>query len=334
MVQQFGAGSVAYAVLGRPEDEDMECMDQSLRHDVCQFLARLLQVGALPCQERYQCGRHLALLGDPRFSADAHYLPDEPILGFVAVPEGEFAMGEQGLPVNVQTFFIARYHTTVAQYRAFVDATGSNPGDARCLQGDANLPVTWISWYEAVEYCGWLGEWLAEEARRRLTGQVNCAAIERYFWQGLASGDLVATLPSEAEWEKAARGESGWMFPWGDSIDPGKANYKDSGHGEVCAVGSFPEGASPYDVLDMAGNAWEWLRTLWGSDESTPQYGLPYVETDGRENLDAPPAVLRCMRGGAFTVEAARAASTFRDGVVPTSRDDADGFRVVVAPPF
>ena len=312
----------------------MERMDQSVRQDVRQFLARLLQAGALPYQERAECGRHLAALGDPRFRTDAHHLPDEPMLGFVTVPEGEFAMGDQGQPVNVQTFFIARYHTTVAQYRSFVDATDSKPGDARCLQGDANQPVAWISWYEAVEYCAWLSEWLASEARRRLAGQVDGATIERDFWQGLASGDLVVTLPSEAEWEKAARGESGWTFPWGNSIDPGKANYKETGHGAVCAVGSFPEGATPYGVLDMAGNAWEWLRTLWGSDENTPQFGLPYTETDGRENREAPPTVLRCMRGGAFTVEASRAASTFRDGVVPTSRDDADGFRVVVAPPL
>ena len=312
---------------------DLKCMDGSARHDVRQFLARLLQAGALPFEERYQCGQYLASLGDPRFSTEANHLPDEPLQGFVPVAEGEFGMGEQGLPVDVRTFYIARYHTTVAQYRAFVDAAGSKPEDARCLQGDANQPVTWVNWYEALEYCAWLGEWLASQARRRLVGPDNGGAIERNFWQGLASGDLVVTLPSEAQWEKAARGESGWTFPWGDSIDPGKANYGESGLGTVCAVGSFPEGASPYGVLDMAGNAWEWLRTLWGSDESTPQFGLPYMETDGRENLQAAPTVLRCMRGGAFPVEAARAASTFRDGVLPTSRDDADGFRVVVAPP-
>ena len=73
----------------------------------------------------------------------------------------------------------------------------------------------------------------------------------------------------------------------------------------------FSRRRHPYGVLDMAGNAWEWLRTLWGSDENTPQFGLPYTETDGRENREAPPPVLRCMRGGAFTVEASRAASTF-----------------------
>ena len=64
----------------------------------------------------------------PRFRTDAHHLPDEPMLGFVTVPEGEFAMGDQGQPVNVQTFFIARYHTTVAQYRSFRRCDGLQTG--------------------------------------------------------------------------------------------------------------------------------------------------------------------------------------------------------------
>jgi len=142
----------------------------------------------------------------------------------------------------------------------------------------------------------------------------------------------VATLPTEAEWEKAARGPEGTSFPWGDEIDPQRANYKDTGIGCTTTVGCFPAGRNGYGLDDMSGNAWNWLRSLWGTDEKSPSFGYPYRFDDGREDLSAGADVLRGMRGGAFTVEPARALSTFRDGVPPTSRDDADGFRVVLVP--
>ena len=121
-------------------------------------------------------------------------------------------------------------------------------------------------------------------------------------WRGLLRDKgWRITLPSEAQWEKAARGPDGSIFPWGDDPDPNRANYLDTGIGSTSSVGSFPDGASrPYGCEDMSGNIWEWTRSLWGKDWQKPDFGYPYDPTDGRENMDAESEVLRVLRGGSF----------------------------------
>ena len=96
------------------------------------------------------------------------------------------------------------------------------------------------------------------------------------------------------------------------------------------AVGCYPEGKSLFGMFDASGNAWDWLRTVWGPGFEEPLYADPYDVHDGREALDAGPEMLRCMRDGAFLVEEERAASTFGDAVEPDSRDNAESFRVVI----
>ena len=97
-----------------------------------------------------------------------------------------------------------------------------------------------------------------------------------------ASGKKAAgTLPSEAEWEKAARGTDAPIYPWGDSIDSKHANYADTGIGTTSAVGCFPAGGSPHGCLDMAGNVWEWTRSLWGENWTKLEFGYPYDAEDG-----------------------------------------------------
>ena len=106
------------------------------------WLVSLLQSGALRSSERVEAGNILAQIGDPRFRADAFYLPDEPLLGFVEIPEGSFMMGEgkQRHEVSLPTFYLGRYHVTVAQFRAFVEETGVDPGTPDTLRGRLIIP--------------------------------------------------------------------------------------------------------------------------------------------------------------------------------------------------
>jgi formylglycine-generating enzyme required for sulfatase activity len=217
-----------------------------------------------------------------------------------------------------------------------------------------NHPVVGVTWYEALAYCRWLTERLSESANERISESANrrigesasqrigesASGAEREMWEGLAAGRLVVRLPSEAEWEKAARGAlppSGGdqggarRFPWGDEPDPNRANYDETGIGYTSAVGCFPDGASPYGCLDMAGNVWEWTSSLWG-EKAEPEFKYPYDPTDGRENLEAGDRVGRVLRGGAFYNDERGTRCTYRNWYDPDFRYWYFGFRVVAAP--
>jgi formylglycine-generating enzyme required for sulfatase activity len=171
--------------------------------------------------------------------------------------------------------------------------------------------VVHISWYDAVAYCQWLSK-----------------ATSRAYH-----------LPSEAEWEKAASwkvgdSESGELggrkqrYPWGDVFDADLCNTKESHLGDTTPVGAYPGGASPYGVLDMAGNVYEWTRSLWGKDMKAPTFGYPYDPADGREELEAGNGFLRVLRGGAFYYDARYARVTHRIKSYPDYRVRTRGFRV------
>ena len=160
--------------------------------------------------------------------------------------------------------------------------------------GRATRPVVGVSWYEAAAYCNWLRSRLVDSELPFRVWREGKPGIE-----SLAQQHVVARLPSEAEWEKAARGPDGLRWPWGDEWQEDRANTEEAHLGETSAVGSFPAGASPYGVLDLAGNVWEWTRSRWGRKSlSTPDYGYPYRSDDGREELDGPD--LRVVRGGSW----------------------------------
>jgi len=297
----------------------------------------------LEAQERAEAGDVLAKLGDPRFRADAWHLPDEPLLGFVEVPKGPFLMGSDEVQdkmardneqpqheLLLPTYYIARYPVTVAQFRAFVEDSDFQPGDADSLRGVDNHSVVWVSWHEALAYCKWLTQKLREWEK---TPEPLATLLREAGW--------VITLPSEAEWEKAARGsEDSRRYPWGEDTDPNRANYEDTGIGTTSAVGCFPGGASPYGVEDLSGNVWECTRSLWGKDKDSqwgkdwkkPDFGHPYDPKDGRENLEAGDDFLRVVRGGAFYHAAADARCAARRDWYTRYRDGGFGFRVVVAP--
>jgi formylglycine-generating enzyme required for sulfatase activity len=167
--------------------------------------------------------------------------------------------------------------------------------DNRPPKGKESHPVVNVSWYDAIQYC----EWLSGKTGKSVT------------------------LPSEAEWEKAARSDDKREYPWG-TWQEYRANTSELGLGETTPVGIFLEGASPYGLLDMSGNVWEWTRSEYK--------GYPYRAEDGREDLSKK-VEYRSLRGGSFYNAAsnARCACRYRNG--PGSGYRYHGFRVVVVSP-
>jgi formylglycine-generating enzyme required for sulfatase activity len=353
-LREMGVDRVRDSALGR-----------DLLARVQERLAALLTRGRLAPRQRAGAGRVLALLGDPRREV---LLPEA--MAFCHVPAGPFWMGspdedEMGYdferPLHrvemPYDYWLARYPVTVAQFRAFVEAEGLRPGDPDSLRDPDNHPVRWVNWHEARAFCAWLTERLCESASQRIGESVNRRVGEgaggagRALWEGLAAGRLVVRLPSEAEWEKGARGgieipstapgaspglvqnpDPRRRYPWGGDPDPGRANYYETRIGSTSAVGMFPGGASPYGCLDMAGNVWEWTTSLWGEDWQKPEFEYPYDPSDGRENLEAGDRVCRVLRGGAFVYYQWSSRCTFRDDDFPDLRLGYSGFRVVAAP--
>ena len=225
----------------------------------------------------------------------------EPV--WITIPAGEFWLGEgnEAHRVHLTEYQMARVPVTNAQYLLFVEATEHEPppdwNGSRPPKGKESHPVVAVTWHDALAYCRWLS---------KMTGKP-------------------ITLPGEAQWEKAARGHKDQRaYPWGDDWDETKCNNGELGLGDTTPVGIFPEGASPYGCLDMAGNVWEWTTSIYKS--------YPYDPTDGREDLEAGTDVPRVVRGGSWLIHGynARCAVRFRD--FPYFRDHHQGFRVVVAP--
>lgn len=244
----------------------------------------------------------------------AAHKPFEPELVFV--PAGAFQMGDDAVPAEAPrhsatlgAFFIGRYPVTNREYAEFLRRT---PGqdvpfkagwfNRKPPQARLDHPVTGVSWYDAVAFCAWL----AQETGRRYR------------------------LPSEAEWEKAARGVDGRRFPWGDAWDEGRANVGGTG---TAPVMGRPEGESPYECREMAGNVEEWTRSLWGEQWSPPAYSYPYDAADGREPASAAelsPQAKVVHRGGSYRSQAGEARCALRDCADPASKIPWRGFRVVM----
>ena len=173
----------------------------------------------------------------------------------------------------------------------------------------ANAAAVDLTWHDAMAYCAWLtSEWRAE-----------C----------LIGTDEIVRLPTEPEWEMAARGSQGWHYPWGEEWAAGHANGEETGINEVCSVGLFPDGALPFGCMDMASQAWEWTTTLWGKDMGTPSFAYPY-RNDGCEDLDAAALVRRVLRGGCFSSNRMKANGIYRGSLEPDGFRRGNGFRIVV----
>jgi formylglycine-generating enzyme required for sulfatase activity len=159
-----------------------------------------------------------------------------------------------------------------------------------------------VSWYDAMAYCRWL------EERLQVPGStLNVWREGQLGTLNLKPGTFAVRLPSEAEWEKGARGTDGRIYPWGDQWDAARCNAEKGLSGDTTPVGAYPNGASPYGVLDMAGNVWEWTRSL--------EKSYPYDPDDGREDPEA--AGARVVRGGAFLDGARFVRCAVRDRDLP-----------------
>ncbi len=228
--------------------------------------------------------------------AEAPTTPPVPEL-MVEIPAGEFTMGNDtgdddekpAHTVTLEAFEIDLLEVTNADFAKFVEATGyqteaekgGEMGWRAYAEGKDNHPVVKVTWNDANAYCQWLGK----------------------------------RLPTEAEWEKAARGTDGRTYPWGNEWDPAKANVKESGFRGTVAVGSFGEGASPYGVLDMAGNVWEWTADWYqaypGSTYQSEYFGEKF----------------RVTRGGGWFQEADKVTTFNRSATDPKAANDDLGFR-------
>jgi len=249
-------------------------------------------------KRRIAAAEALGKIGGSQFWTMPHGEPE-----WVQIPASEFTMGapHEAHRVYLSDYAIARVPTTNAQYQLLVQATEHEPphgwNGKRAPRGKEIHPVVAVSWHDALAYCRWLSE---------VTGKP-------------------ITLPSEAEWEKAARGlDDTREYPWGDVFDATRCNTDESGFGGTTPVGIFLNGQSPYGCLDMAGNVWEWTRSLWG-------FEYPYKPDDRkRENPDAGDDVPRAVRGGSWDVSRVVARCAFRYGDPPDARYVSDGFRVVL----
>jgi formylglycine-generating enzyme required for sulfatase activity len=284
----------------------------------------------LSVHDRVAAADALAERGDPRFRADAWSLPDEPLLGFVEIPAGAFLMGgnkardpdasDGEFPrheVTLPRYFIGRYPVTVAQFRAFVADTDFYPRRGESLQGISTHPVVLVTWYEALQYCDWLTRRLGAWSR---TPEPLATLLRDEDWE--------VGLPSEPEWEKAARGPEGCIYPWGSQPDPNRANYDDTGLYTPSPVGCFPSGASPYGVEEMSRNVWEWTRSL---EEDYP-YPTEQQARGQREDLKADRDKCRVLRGGSFDTPYRDVRCANRHSFYPDHWDEAWGFRVVMRP--
>lgn len=300
-----------------------------------------------PPPMRVSAGNALAELGDPSFDPSLYFLPNDPLVGFRLVPAGEFLMGSEPNDdpaaddekpqhkLSLPDYYIARFPVTVAQFGAFCKHNGFKPSNDNSLKGIANHPVVLVTWHEAIKYCGWLTSKLKELA----PGALDRSFIEpksrdleykekewREFWEGFLRENLIVTLPSEAEWEKAARGVEGFIYPWGKEFDANKANIDETGIGTTSSVGCFPGGISPFGALDMSGNVWEWTRSHFKPYEYDPH--------DGREDLEAGDNTPRVRRGGSFGSLRWDARCASRYWVNPNNWSWFFGFRLAVRSPL
>ncbi len=297
----------------------------------------VMRRSTLPAPERAAAGDCLAALGDPRFDPRRCYLPAEPLLGFVGIPASSFTMGSDEARdadawddeqpqhrLTLPMYWIGRWPVTVAQFRDFVRSSGYHDHRESALSGQASRPVVNVSWHDAQAYCDWLDSRLRELVSVNPTWTSESAEVDELH-ASIRSGALRVRLPSEAEWEKAARGSDARRYPWGEPPDTERANVE-MAIGETSVVGGYPDGASPFGCEEMSGNVLEWTRSAFG------EYPYPESGRSLQEREQAVGAAPRVLRGGAFVNLPRGVRCAYRDSGAPDLRGVSIGFRVVLSP--
>jgi len=306
------------------------------------WLQTALRGSVLPASDRVAAARSLARLGDPR--------PEVTTLDgmrFCWVPKGPFRMGsesdqilEDERPVHTVAvpydYWLALFPVTVEQWKQYVAEGNVGTEDHYSLDALISEPVSLVTWYEARDFCTWLGR--------------------RWADAGWLSPGWSVRLPSEAEWEKAARGgerlpvqppppatvaelaaarhrggkltdngKPDRSYPWGDGEDSERANFGGN-IGDVSPVGCYPVGASPYGCEEMSGNVWEWTRSLLGD------YPYPAPGEDREKREDSSTDAPRVLRGGSFYNDPRYARCAVRYWFHPGLRGRSVGFRVLLSP--
>ncbi|HEX2906134.1 MAG TPA: SUMF1/EgtB/PvdO family nonheme iron enzyme [Phototrophicaceae bacterium] len=211
---------------------------------------------------------------------------------------------------DIPAFAIAKYPITNAQYQVFVDAVDgycntrwwaysdfakelrkTTPQPRKSFRAVSEMPRTNVTWYDAIAFCQWL------------TIQVTTPKI---------TNDVLVTLPTEQQWQRAAQGDSSCKYPWGDDFGTRRCNTSNSLINQLTPVTNYIDGQSPYGVLDMSGNAWEWCLTGWDND-----------------SISLRDELFRVMRGGSFIDSKTLAQVTYRDASFPDLRSLSRGFRLV-----
>ena len=292
---------------GRCLLQGQDRFDSVTRQTVIELLLATIAKPEVALRVRIAAGDVLGCLGDPRSGE------------MVFVSAGKFLMGEgpEQHEVFLPDYQLGKYPVTNAEYGRFIEAggyqdktrwteaawqeIGQKQTQPRYWQdvrfNKPNQPAIGLSWYECVAYCHWLS---AE------TGQLY-------------------RLPTEAEWEKAARGVDGRLYPWGNEFDASRLNARE-GDQKVCTstpVGIYPGGVSPFGLFDCAGNVWEWCATRWKKhfpyNADQDEWRADYLE--GKN--------LRALRGGSWNYRAEVTRCGYRFKFQPYGWTERGGFRLV-----
>jgi formylglycine-generating enzyme required for sulfatase activity len=251
-----------------------------------------------------------ASAADPKTSAPAPQSGKAGIVGrdgapMVLVIAGEFTMGDRLFgPIHrvyLDAFYMDQHEVRVSLYDAFLKATKrEKPYSWQSVDmvADGDRPVIGVDWYDAEAYCRWAGK----------------------------------RLPTEAEWEKAARWTDGRTYPWGNSrLDKTKASYnwdgkrRWEGYKTVSLAGSYEAGKSPYGIYDLAGNVWEWVADWYDRDA--------YKNSPTRNPQGPPAGEFKVFRGGSALSHAADVTAALRNRGSPTGRAITIGFRCAQSVP-